>query len=209
MLESLKPAFNTMLRPLVRPLVAVGLHPNHCTLAGLVLFIFAAWTVYNGQWIAALVLVIAGSILDGLDGVVAREAEKRSVFGAILDSSCDRLTEIFLIFGVLAYLLHSPIISFAKPALPPSMRIWGILFCYTSITMALMVSYIKARCEGVGVPCAKGIMQRPERIILLCAGLLLGPRAMIFVLGGLTLLGSITVIERFIQAYKGAKGKRP
>jgi CDP-diacylglycerol---glycerol-3-phosphate 3-phosphatidyltransferase len=205
MLESLKPAYNQLLRPLVRPLCACGLHPNHLTLAGLVLFAVAAWFVYKGQWIVALVLVIVGSLLDGLDGVVAREAGKKTIFGAILDSSCDRLTEIFLIAGVLGYLLTLPLISFSKDGVSLSMRAWGVVFCYAAITMSLMVSYIKARCEGAGVPCNRGIMQRPERLILLCFGLLLGPRPMIFILGGLSLLGAVTVVERFFEAYKGAK----
>jgi hypothetical protein len=74
--------------------------------------------------------------------------------------------------------------------------------------MSLMVSYVKARCEGAGVSCNRGIMQRPERLILLCIGLLLGPRTMIFILGGLSILGAITVVERFFQAYKGAKNKQ-
>jgi CDP-diacylglycerol--glycerol-3-phosphate 3-phosphatidyltransferase len=207
-LENLKPLYNNILRPLVRPLVAAGVHPNHLTLAGLVLFAAAGWFVYSGQWMIALVLVIAGSLLDGLDGVVAREAGKKSVFGAILDSSCDRLTEIFLIGGVLGYLLSAPIISFHKPFLTLSLRAWGIVFCYTSITMSLMVSYVKARCEGAGVSCHRGIMQRPERLILLGAGLLLGSRAMIFILGGLSILGAITVVERFIEAFVEAKKKQ-
>lgn len=209
MLERLKPSYHSILRPLVRPLVALGLHPNHLTLGGLALFAAAAWFAYKGQWIIALLLVIIGSLLDGLDGMVAREADKKTVFGAILDSSCDRITEIFLIAGVLGYLLSAPILSFSKPLLTLSMRAWGIVFCYTAVTMSLMVSYLKARCEAAGVPCNRGIMQRPERLILLCTGLLLGPRAMVFVLGGLSVLGAITVIERFIEAYRGTRRKQP
>ena len=209
MLESLKPAFNNLLRPLVRPLAAIGLHPNHITLAGLALFCVAAWFVFKGQWMVALVLVIAGSLLDGLDGVVARETGKKSVFGAILDSSCDRLTEIFLIAGVLGYLLTMPMISFSKPGITLNLRAWGIVYCYGAITMSLMVSYVKARCEGAGVPCNRGIMQRPERLILLCIGLLIGPRVMIYILGGLSILGAITVVERIFQACTGSKNKQP
>jgi CDP-diacylglycerol--glycerol-3-phosphate 3-phosphatidyltransferase len=209
MLESLKPAYNNLLRPLIRPLVAVGLHPNHLTLAGLALFGLAAWFIFKGLWMLALVLGIVGSLLDGLDGLVARETDKKSVFGAILDSSCDRLTEIFVIAGMLGYLLTAPLISFSKPGISLSLRAWGIVFCYAAITMSLMVSYVKARCEGAGVSCNRGIMQRPERLILLGAGLLMGPRAMIFILGGFSVLGAITVMERFFEAYKGAKSKQP
>jgi CDP-diacylglycerol--glycerol-3-phosphate 3-phosphatidyltransferase len=208
MLESLKPRFNSLLRPLVRPLVKIGVHPNHATFAGILLFAVGSWFVYKGYWIVALVLVIIGSLLDGLDGVLARESGKKTVFGAILDSSCDRLTEILLIAGVLGYLLSAPLLSLKRDALTLELRAWGIVSCYAAITMSLMVSYVKARCEGVGVKCSGGVLQRPERLILLCCGLFFGPRVMVVVLAGLSILGAITVVQRFVEAYRGAKGKK-
>jgi CDP-diacylglycerol--glycerol-3-phosphate 3-phosphatidyltransferase len=206
MLESLKPQFNRFLRPMVRPLAAIGVHPNHATLAGVLLFGIGAWFIYQGVWRLALWIVIAGSLLDGLDGLLARETGKKSVFGAILDSSCDRLTEILLILGVLGYLLGMPIISFGKNALSLETRVWGIVFCYLAVTMSLMVSYVKARCEGAGVECRGGLLQRPERLILLCCGLFSGPRLMVAVLAAISVLGAITVVQRFVIAFRGSAG---
>ena len=171
------------------------------------LFAVAAWFAQQGRWKGALLLVIFGSLLDGLDGVLARESNQKSLFGAILDSSCDRLTEILLLLGILGYLLSAPLISFNKEALSISERAWGIVFCYAAITMSLMVSYVKARCEGAGVACNRGLLQRPERIILICCGLFFGPRPMNWILCAIALLGLITVIERLFHAYKGAKAK--
>ena len=205
MIEGLKPLFNDVLRPMVHPVVKIGIRPNHLTMAGLALFCIASWYVYNGVWAMAVIITIAGSLFDGFDGVVARESNQKSTFGAILDSSCDRLTEIFLLSGVLGYFLTSQIASLDREFLSFSLRSWGILLCYSAITMSLMVSYIKARCEGAGVSCSSGLLQRPERIILLCAGLLLGPSGMVWILGVISILAAITMMQRFIEAYQKTK----
>lgn len=205
MIEGLRPFFNSMLRPLVHPVVKIGIRPNHLTAAGLALFCVASLSVYKGLWATACIISIAGSLFDGFDGVVARESNQKSTFGAILDSSCDRLTEIFLISGVLGYCLTSPIAALDRVVLSWPLRSWGILFCYSAITMSLMVSYIKARSEGAGVSCSRGLLQRPERIILLCAGLLLGPIIMVWILAAISLLAAMTVVQRFIEAYQKTK----
>ena len=205
MIEGLKSPFANLLRPMVRPLVAAGIRPNHVTLAGLGLFIVAATMVFLGRWTLACVMVVFGAILDGIDGLLSREAAQQTAFGAILDSGVDRLTEIVLLLGTLGYYLSgSPV-----PAGPAAQqRVAGIAFCYTAVTMSLMVSYLRARCEGAGIACRSGLLQRPERIILLCIGLLLGPRGMVWMLAGLTLLATVTVMQRFIAAYRGATGIR-
>jgi CDP-diacylglycerol--glycerol-3-phosphate 3-phosphatidyltransferase len=207
MLERFKPLFNSVLRPLAGPADKIGIRPNHLTLTGLAFFIVASWLVYKGSWTTACIIAIIGSLFDGLDGVLARESNETSAFGAILDSCCDRMTEIFLLAGILGYFLTSPHIVLPKESLSLSTRAWGIVFCYSSITLSLMVSYIKARCEGAGISCSRGLLQRPERIILLCAGLLMGPSAMMRMLAVISLLAAVTVLQRFVEAFRGAKIK--
>jgi CDP-diacylglycerol---glycerol-3-phosphate 3-phosphatidyltransferase len=204
MIEGLKPFYNSLLIPLVRPLVKIGIRPNHLTIAGCALFIVASWFVYKGAWTTASLFAIAGALFDGLDGVVARESNRKTTFGAILDSCCDRITEIVLIFGVLGYLLTAPIISFNREHLSQVQRAHGVIFCYSAITLSLMVSYVKARCEGAGIACRHGILQRPERLILLFVGLVAGPRTMVWILAVITILAGITVVQRFVEAYKKA-----
>jgi CDP-diacylglycerol--glycerol-3-phosphate 3-phosphatidyltransferase len=205
MIEGLKPRFNALLRPLVAPFAAIGVHPNHLTIAGVLFFAGGAVFAQKGSWKTALWFIAIGGILDGLDGVLARETGKKTVFGAILDSCCDRLTEIFLLFGVLGYFLSAPVISFSKASLSLHERAWGVVFCYAAITMSLMISYVKARCEAEGIVCNHGILQRPERIILFCTGIFFGPRTMLWILGAISILGGITVIQRFYEAYRGVK----
>jgi CDP-diacylglycerol---glycerol-3-phosphate 3-phosphatidyltransferase len=206
MIEGLKPYYNAAFRPLIKPLIKLGVTPNHITISGTALFGVAAWFAWQGWWKASTLLVILGSFLDGLDGVLARESNQKSVFGAILDSSCDRLTEIVLLLGVLGYLLSAPQISFSKEALSINERAWGVVFCFSAVTMSLMVSYVKARCEGAGVACNRGLLQRPERLILFGAGLFFGPHAMLWILCAVSVLSIITVVERLFQAHKEAKG---
>jgi CDP-diacylglycerol--glycerol-3-phosphate 3-phosphatidyltransferase len=189
MLESLKPFYNKTLKPLALQLGKIGLKPNHLTIAGVLSFAAASALCVFDYWKISLLLVIVGGIFDGLDGVLARETGQQSVFGSILDSSCDRFTEIFLLLGIMiTYLKSSPI------------DITGTILCFTAISASLMVSYVKARCEGVSVPCKGGILQRPERIILLSFGLLTGARMMIWVLVVISVLGFFTSIQRLFEA---------
>jgi len=189
MLEPLKPLYNTTLRPLARLFMAMGLHPNHITFAGLIFFIGAGAAAAFGRWSLSLVLAIVGSLMDGLDGLLAREGGKQSRFGAIFDSTCDRLTEMALICGLMLFFLGSD-----------SART-GVPLCFLALCGSVMVSYVKARCEGADIPCKGGLMQRPERLILLCAGLLAGPVAMVWILGILAFLSLVTMIQRLFEAF--------
>ena len=194
MLETLKPFYNSTLRPLSRVLLKCGIHPNVVTATGLACFIVGGWLCSQSKWHYALVAVIIGSCMDGLDGLLARESGKQSEFGAIFDSTCDRFTEMALLGGLSWYYLlqkNSP----------------GVILCFSALCGSVMVSYIKARCEGFGIVCNRGVLQRPERLILLGFGLLAGPGAMVIVLGIVTGLGFFTVFERILIAFKGEKRK--
>jgi CDP-diacylglycerol--glycerol-3-phosphate 3-phosphatidyltransferase len=193
MIEGLKPFYNASLRPIGRFLAHLGIHPNVITLAGVVLFGGAGWFAYAGPWKISLLFVIAGACMDGLDGLVAREYNKKTIFGAIFDSTCDRLTEIVWICGICAfYTLRSPSSA-------------GVLLCIAALSGSLMVSYVKARAEAAGIACTGGILQRPERIIVLAACLLLGPTVMLWGLGAVAVVGYSTVVERLVAVERAAR----
>lgn len=194
MIENLKPFYNKTLRPAALFFSKAGFHPNHLTIIGLILFAVSGYYSSTGRWYSALILVIAGALMDGLDGVVARETGKKTKFGAILDSSCDRVTEIFLLFGIMLYYINE-----TQPNLP------AVIFCFTSLSGSVMVSYVKARCEGAGINCRRGIMQRPERLIILSFGLLTGPAVMFWILVILTFFTFITVVQRIFEASTACK----
>ena len=153
-----------VINPLVRLLIRMGLTPNMVTTIGLLLnigvaiiFICGAEEGRRGDlryvgWAGALIL-FAG-LFDMLDGQVARLGNMSSPFGALYDSVLDRYSELILFLGICYYLVaHHYFLS--------------SLFAFIGMIGSLMVSYTRARAEGLGIECKDGLMQRPERVILI------------------------------------------
>lgn len=189
MLEGLKQGYHTFLSPALWVFKKTGVTPNQLTLAGVAIFGIGAWVVYIGHWKISVAIILVGAFLDGCDGQLARQTGRITRFGGILDSVCDRLTEIIWLLGFMGYYLTHPQY--------PSVAVY---LCFAAITGSLMVSYVKARCEGAGVKCSEGLMQRPERITLLCACSLAGPAVMIWGLAALTVLAYYTMVQRLVAA---------
>ena len=170
-------------RPLAHMLIRLGFMPDWLRLCGLVMNLGATAAFAKGflHW-GALIMMVAG-LCDILDGQVAREGRKETKFGALLDSTTDRYSEIFIYFGIGAYLIGRD-----------EWVATGILFF--AITGSLMVSYVRARAEGLGEDCKVGFMQRPERLIALGLGSLTGHQGLVFVLVLLAVTTNYTVIER-------------
>ena len=172
-----------MLRPLAHLFIRLGCKPDWLTLMGLVMNLGATVAFAKGylHW-GALIMMVAG-LCDILDGQVAREGRKETKFGALLDSTTDRYSEIFIYFGIGAYLIGRD-----------EWVVTGILFF--AITGSLMVSYVRARAEGLGEDCKVGFMQRPERLTALALASLLGHQGLVLVLVLLAVTTNYTVIER-------------
>jgi len=153
-----------VINPFVRLLIKLGITPNGVTTIGLllnigvtVIFIFGAEDKPRGDfravgWAGALIL-FAG-LFDMLDGQVARLGKMSSTFGALYDSVLDRYSELILFFGICYYLV-------AKHYFLSS------IFAFIAMIGSIMVSYTRARSEGLGIQNKGGLMQRPERVVLL------------------------------------------
>jgi len=151
-----------VINPLVKFLIKLGLTPNAVTLIGLILNIMVTAIFIEGAekgnrgelsyigWAGAMVL-FAG-IFDMLDGQVARLGKMSSSFGALFDSVLDRYSELVLFLGICYYLISHH-------------YFYSSLFAFIAMIGSLMVSYTRARAEGLGVECKEGLMQRPERVI--------------------------------------------
>ncbi|GAC1309197.1 MAG: CDP-alcohol phosphatidyltransferase family protein [Mucilaginibacter sp.] len=154
--------------PVVKVLIKLGLTPNVVTSIGFVLnlgvaviFILGAEEGNRGDlryvgWAGGLIL-FAG-LFDMLDGQVARLGNMKSTFGALYDSVLDRYSELIMFFGICYYLVgHHYFIS--------------SMFAFIALIGSMMVSYVRARAEGLGIECKGGLMQRPERVVSigLCA----------------------------------------
>jgi CDP-diacylglycerol--glycerol-3-phosphate 3-phosphatidyltransferase len=162
--DALQQGIYRVINPLVRFLIKLGFTPNAVTTTGLILnigvagiFIVGGETSNRGElqyvgWAGALVL-FAG-LFDMLDGQVARLGNMGSTFGAMFDSVLDRYSEMILFMGICYYLVaHHYLLS--------------SLFAFVALIGSMMVSYTRARAEGLGVECKGGFMQRPERVVLI------------------------------------------
>src|SRR5215831_4769606 len=143
---------------LVRPLAALGLTPNMATLLGFLFSCVTAVVLATGNLRIGAVMVLLSGAFDMVDGALARVRNQKTVFGAFFDSTLDRFSEGLVLLGLIAYALT------AQPALPH--RVWIVCLAYVAGLGSLMVSYTRARAEGLGLEAQSGLMARPERVVL-------------------------------------------
>jgi CDP-diacylglycerol--glycerol-3-phosphate 3-phosphatidyltransferase len=169
-------------RPLARLLGAIGLSPNKISILGLLLSGVTAYVVGTGQFLGGGLLLLVASVLDMADGALARLTGKTTLFGGLLDSTADRISEAAVFLGLLVFYLD-----------PYSMT--GVLLVNTSLVGSFMVSYLRAKGESLGVECQVGIMTRPERVLVLAIGLLVDQVAIaLWIIASLSVF---TAVHRF------------
>ena len=162
--------------PLARALSAAGFSADALTVAGLLVSLAAAVLALSSAWLAAGVVIVAGSLFDLFDGAVARVRGTVSPFGGFLDSTVDRLAEAAVYAGLVAGLLGSSAVGITFPTLADRTSAQTVaILAAVAMGASLIVSYTRARAQGMGLDAAVGIAPRPERIALLAAGLILQP----------------------------------
>ena len=176
-------------RPVAGVLAKMGVSPNMVTMAGLVGAGISAWLISEGMlWAGGIVMLIAG-VLDLFDGALARSTGQDSAFGALLDSVVDRVSEIVVLLGLLIFYARGDSLE-------------GTVLVYLAVGGSVMVSYLRARSEGLGIDCKVGIMTRPERVAALGFGLIVGhwvPVVMLIVLGVIAGLTILTTAQRLFH----------
>jgi len=210
--ERLRVLAHRALDPIVRGLVRAGVRANHLTLLGLGLSVAAALAFFDGHSrLGALVLSLAG-ICDILDGQVARASGGETRFGAFFDSTLDRLSEALVLIGILGFCLRnlvalvfdsSRVVEQVSVGLLP--MTWAVvgLTAMLGLTGSFLVSYTRARAEGLGLECKVGWFERPERLVLLIvAGALQVFWAMSGALLVLALFSFVTAAQRVAHVYR-------
>ena len=173
--------------------------PNAVTVIGFLGICAAAGLAIARLWVLASIVFVAAGLVDSLDGLLARHQGKVTAFGAFLDSSLDRLAE-GVILGAIG-------ITFADDG-----NEWGLAACFVALTGSFLVSYTRARAEGLGINAASaGLMGRPERLVIVGAALFLGSlgnvtAVMMVVLAGLSLM---TAAHRIYVVWRVADGRAP
>ena len=183
---------NRITRPLVPFLSKIGLTPDAVTWIGLAINLAAAAVVALGHLLIGGILLLVAGLFDILDGALARYSNKTTAFGAILDSTFDRLSEAALLCGLLVYsVLNGYTIE--------------LYLIFAVLVGSFLVSYVRARSEGIGIECRVGLFTRAERVIILALGLLLNQVLIALIV--LALFSFFTFGQRMFHVYRKAKGK--
>jgi CDP-diacylglycerol---glycerol-3-phosphate 3-phosphatidyltransferase len=202
LLGALEKPFYRAVDPLVGSLIRSGVRPNTITTIGTGLVLVSAVAYGMGHIrIGGLLLLLSG-VADTLDGQVARGGAMVTRFGAFYDSTLDRVGDGATFIGIGAFLLTAPEVA---------QRTAAVIACMVAILSSLLVSYARARAEGLGLDCKVGIAQRAERILGLGVASLLvgaGPQALVLegIVAILAVASIITVVQRFVYVYQTANG---
>ncbi|MGE5264697.1 MAG: CDP-alcohol phosphatidyltransferase family protein [Acidobacteriota bacterium] len=185
-----------LLNSMALGLNALGFTPNALTLIGFVAMCLIGLILANGYMALAGVLIVVAGIFDALDGSLARLTNRVSKFGAFFDSTTDRFAEGAIFLGIMFWYLQHGMTFVAY-------------LTYLTLLGSLMVSYARARAEGIGVECKEGMMTRFERISLLVIGLVLtavfGDTPILIVLAILAIFTNLTAVQRMWLVYRATK----
>jgi CDP-diacylglycerol--glycerol-3-phosphate 3-phosphatidyltransferase len=176
--------------PIVSALVRLGVSPNLLTFLGCLLNVVAGVLIGLGQVVlGGVVMTVIAMPLDALDGSLARATGKQSKFGAFFDSTLDRIAEAALLIGLAALFMQR--------------GDWvSALVAFVAMLGSFMVSYTRARAEGLGIECKVGLFSRVGRFVLLAIGLILNLPVLTVWL--LAILSSATAVQRIIHVYRNA-----
>ena len=195
--ESLRAPVTKLITPICRGLIRIGVSANMVTAAGALFTMAAAILAFpKGQLFVGTLLIVVFVLFDLLDGTIARLSAKGSnAWGALLDSTLDRLTDAVILGSVLWYLISE------DDALVP--------LVLTTIVLGFLISYIKARSESLGIECNGGFAERTERLIIVLTTTGFAGLGVPYIMGigfwVLAIASLITVIQRLRIVYIGAK----
>ena len=195
--ESLRAPVTKLITPICRGLIRIGVSANMVTAAGALFTMAAAILTFpRGQLFFGTLLIVVFVLFDLLDGTIARLSAKGSnAWGALLDSTLDRLTDAVILGSVLWYLISE------DDAL--------VTLVLTTIVLGFLISYIKARSESLGIECNGGFAERTERLIIVLTTTGFAGLGVPYIMGigfwVLAIASLITVIQRLRIVYIGAK----
>lgn len=178
-----------ILNPFIQLLKKLEIHPNTFTTIGCIMGFAAAFFMGKGSFRMAGIFILFSGMLDNIDGQLARASNKVTKFGALYDSTLDRYGEVIFFLGMAYYFIQNG---------------WYLTSVAIAIGLggSLMVSYVRARAEGLGFECKTGILQRPERILLLGIGCIIHRTLLIVVIWIIAILSNVTAIQRIIYIWR-------
>jgi CDP-diacylglycerol--glycerol-3-phosphate 3-phosphatidyltransferase len=201
-LEFLKAPMYRVTNGLVAGMIRWGIHPNVVTTMGFLVTLSSGWFFHLDHVRTAGFLILLGGLFDLLDGRVARESGLASKFGSFYDSTLDRISEIVVYIGLAS--LYNTI----HPEVEDLAMVYVIMLAMGG---SIMVSYTRAKAEGLGLDCKVGLMQRPERVVLLGVsawgfGLDFNGLPLDIAVIVVAVLTSVTAIQRIVWVFQHAAG---
>ncbi|MBC8273584.1 MAG: CDP-alcohol phosphatidyltransferase family protein [Chloroflexi bacterium] len=195
--ELRRTAARRITEPLKTVLVKSRLKPNTLTWLALAISIIAAGAIATNHPLIGGFLVLLSGLFDIMDGALARLTNQATRFGALLDSTFDRISDAVLLLGLLIlYIISGGTIE--------------MVLIFLALVGSFLTSYVRARAEGIGINCPVGLFTRAERVIILALGLLLNPLYEFSILIALLLmvvLGFFTVGQRLIYVWQQTKSQ--
>jgi CDP-diacylglycerol--glycerol-3-phosphate 3-phosphatidyltransferase len=194
--QSVKDGFVRLVGPLARAFIRAGIHPNVLTTIGTLIVVGAGVAFGFGEIRVGGLLLLVSGLFDILDGQVARLGGTTTTFGAFYDSTLDRVGEAAVFAGLAIY--------FERGGVPAARQTLALGIALGALAMSMLVSYARARAEGLGLECTVGIAARAERILLLAVpSLVFGPGrdgALLFwIVVILALAATVTVVQRVLH----------
>jgi CDP-diacylglycerol--glycerol-3-phosphate 3-phosphatidyltransferase len=187
--KRLQDGFVDLMTPVIKILVKLDVKPNTVTVSGVVITLFSAVAFIMGHLRLGGFLILFGGFFDVIDGALARSCNKETRFGALFDSTIDRYSEFIMFFGIVAYFISVQ-------------DYLSSIAIFLALVGSLMVSYTRARAEGLGFDAKVGLMQRPERILFIGLGALIHPVALKFSIWLIAVFANYTAAQRIRYVYK-------
>lgn len=181
--------------PLADFFKSLNMNPNTLTTLGTIFTIVGAIFFALSYLRTGGLFIVFGAICDTMDGRIARDGGKKSKFGALYDSVMDRYSEFIMFFGIAVYFVRHE-------------SYWTSVAIFAAVGGSVMVSYVRARAEGLGLECSVGMMQRTERITYISVASVIGDLpivhevVLIIVIWIIAILANYTAIQRMVYIYK-------
>ena len=182
----------SFLEPLARFISTTGVSPNVITIVGFILMVGVAFVLAQGHFLLGGILITGVAIFDAVDGTLARMMGRTSRFGAFLDSTLDRFSEAVIFLGLFVYYINQD-------------GQLELILIYATVVGSIMVSYARARAEGIGVPLKDGLFTRFERVFLLVVGLIFNWLTPVLWL--LAIFSNLTAFQRMYLVWRITGGE--
>lgn len=176
-----------LVRPVARFVADLGIPPTAITVTGLVFAALAGLSIGGGRFPGGGVLLALSGLCDMVDGATAREGRRTSRAGAFLDSTIDRYSEVLVFLGAFVYYLARS---------PRGPEILTAAMVFLALAGSFLVSYVRARAEAVGETCEIGLAERPERLVVLIVGALLGAAVFRIAIWIVVIIAHFTAAQR-------------